>query len=180
MKEPRDIVKKILEYKKSGTALDLGAGFGRNSIFLSQNGFKVTAVELHSKPLENLIKNSKENNVTIEIVQEDIRNYKPSKQFDVVISNMVLHFLSREEILSCIQIMKDAANNGGLNVISVYTDKNLINLRSYLFKTNELKDMYGDWKILDYDESSYVAETEDVKDGGPKERYVALLIAEKQ
>lgn len=177
MKEPRDIIKKILDYKKDGTVLDMGAGFGRNAIFLAQQGFQVTAVELNDKPLQNLQKNAEENKVTIKTIQSDIKDFKSSEKFDVVISTMVLHFLSRDEIVSTIQNMKALTNPNGLNVISAYTDKNINNLRPYMFKSGELKEFYEDWEVSFYEEIGYVAEEEDIKDCGPKERFVVELIA---
>lgn len=43
--EPTPVVKKVLEHITYGKVLDLGAGEGRNSLFLAENGFEVTAID---------------------------------------------------------------------------------------------------------------------------------------
>jgi tellurite methyltransferase len=39
-------VREFLDYKHSGKILDLGVSEGRNALFLAQNGFDVTGVDL--------------------------------------------------------------------------------------------------------------------------------------
>ena len=39
--EPVKVVGAILKYQQSGTALELGAGDGRDALFLAANGFEV-------------------------------------------------------------------------------------------------------------------------------------------
>jgi len=54
--KPTPRLKQVIKYAKRGKALDVGAGEGRNSIFLAQNGFEVEAIDLIPEGLEKLKK----------------------------------------------------------------------------------------------------------------------------
>lgn len=176
--KPRKIVYDILKYKKGGTVLDLGCAYGRNSLFLSYNGFKVTSIEKEKNKIEWLRENSKKLGLKIQTHISNIEDFVFDMEYDVIVATMVLHFLSAEKIVKTIPMMQKFTNRNGLNVITVYTDKNPIGIREYLFKENELKNYYSNWNILEYEE--YLGEKmENPKDGGPERRYIAKLIAKK-
>lgn len=176
--KPRQIVYDILKYKNLGTVLDMGAGFGRHSLFLAHNGFHVTAVEIEQDRLDR-IRNQAENlGVSIQTIKSDIADFVPAEKYDVVLSTMVLHFLPKETAHKAIETMQEYTNKDGLNVVSVYTDENPAGLRPYLFEKNELKNAYSGWEILEYEEV-LGPEIENPKDGGPSRRYGAKLIARK-
>ena len=175
--EPRQIIYDILKYKNSGTVLDLGAGFGRHSVFLSYKGFTATAVEKEEARLTRLKVNAEKLRVDITTICSSIQSFEPKEKYDVVINTMVLHYLSKNEVPEIIKKMQQCTNSNGLNVISVYTDKNPKGLRDYLFQQKELSNFYTDWKILQYDES-LGSTLENPKDGGPPRRWSAKIIAQ--
>jgi 2-polyprenyl-3-methyl-5-hydroxy-6-metoxy-1,4-benzoquinol methylase len=49
---PAEIVERILKYKSSGSVLDIGAGQGRNSLFLAKSGFSVEAIDSSEEGLK--------------------------------------------------------------------------------------------------------------------------------
>ncbi|HEY4496829.1 MAG TPA: methyltransferase domain-containing protein [Candidatus Paceibacterota bacterium] len=151
--EPRQIVYDILKYKDSGTVLDLGAGYGRHSLFLAHKGFKVTAVEEDEKALESLKIRANTLGVEIATAHKDIKDFESDRKYDVVIATMVLHFLNQNEVQDMLKKMQSWTAKGGINVVCAYTDQNIAKLRPYLFKVGELKEDYSGWEILEYGET---------------------------
>ena len=175
---PREIVYDILRYKTTGTVLDLGAGFGRHSLFLASHGFIVTAVEKETEKLEKLKQQAGDLPADITTVCADVIDFASDMKFDVVIATMVLHFLPEQQAKAMIKKMKEYTTTGGLNVITVYTDANPGNLRLYQFKKQELRALYHGWNILQYEES-LGGLIDNPKDCGPSQRCVARMIARK-
>ncbi|MBS1542196.1 MAG: methyltransferase domain-containing protein [Bacteroidetes bacterium] len=51
---------------KKGTALDIGMGQGRNSLFLAKQGWKVTGIDIADEAVHYALKQAKGNHVTID------------------------------------------------------------------------------------------------------------------
>lgn len=146
------IVKDFLKYRKKGTVLDVGAGTGKNSVFLSEKGFVVTALDRDRAALQALKKEAKSRGLRIKTRLQSFSDFKASHQYDIVLANNALHFLTPGRVAATIRRLKAATRSGGLHVISVHTSKNAPGSRPYLFKPGELKKYYSDWNILAYEE----------------------------
>ena len=151
---PRQQVLEMLKYKQKGTALDIGAGFGNNTIPLLESGFEVTATETNMECIEVLGRLSKEHPGKFHVIDEPLEKLHLNTYFDVVVCTMVLHFLSRPDALDAMRNMQDWTTDGGINVITGYTDYNsdMGEGIDFLFRAHELKELYADWKIISYDE----------------------------
>lgn len=69
-----------------GGALDLGAGEGRNAIWLAARGWEVTAVDFSSVALEKARRLAAARGVTVEWIEADLRTYTPAANaFDLVL-----------------------------------------------------------------------------------------------
>ncbi len=64
----------VLKEKKAEHILDLGCGTGRNTIYLAQQGFKVTATDISEKGLEITSKKAKKLGFDITTTRHDMRN----------------------------------------------------------------------------------------------------------
>lgn len=176
--DPNDLVVELSHRTGPGSALDLGAGKGRNALYLARQGWEVVAVDREESALKEAERESKEERAPITIIRSDVNEYAPHRQFDVVICDMVLHFLSPEQVVSMIEKMKQWTKPGGYNVVTGYTDVNPPGKRPYLFKHGELSGHYQGWEMTSYEESPtlwFIKPGEAV----PRHNYAAYLLARK-
>lgn len=171
-KEPNPFLKRHIKFlPHRGTALDIAAGEGRNSVFLAKRGFKVDAVDISEVGLKKAKRLAKEMGVKINTVLADIDHYKIEKGKYDLIANF--YFLKR----SLIPEIKKGLKLGGMVIFETYIleQRNLgtggPKHPRYFLKHNELLELFRDFRILFYREGIF-------KEGGRK-KAVASLIAEK-
>jgi cyclopropane fatty-acyl-phospholipid synthase-like methyltransferase len=175
---PDKIVVEILKYKNSGEVLDIGVGYGRNAIFLVQNGFDVTGVDISKTAIELYVDLAKKKNLKVKAILSDIENFKMKKIYDVVLSTSTLHFLKEKEVKKVFDKIKICTKSNGLNVIEIFTKNNSSKDYPYLFENNELKAYYDDWKILSYNE--YQTDWEKHGEKGKLHKHeIAYIMAQK-
>jgi len=174
---PAEIVEKILEYKKSGKVLDLGCGYGRNAYFLAKNGFEVEGVDASEEEIKKLAELGEKTNIVVKSKVCEISQYNYSNSFDAIISINALHFLEEDKVKKVIGEMKTNTNYGGINALAAFTEDNPQKGFPYLFKKNELREIYSDWEILVYEEKMTPLERHG---GGDWHRHgLVLIIARK-
>lgn len=97
--KPTPILVKFLPKIPKGKALDIGAGEGRNSIFLAKNGFKVEAIEKTKEGLEKITKSAKSNNLSIKTWFGDIKDFNFEKNsYSLIISSASIDFLKKVKL----------------------------------------------------------------------------------
>jgi 2-polyprenyl-3-methyl-5-hydroxy-6-metoxy-1,4-benzoquinol methylase len=151
----RATFKKSLHFiPNKGSALDIGAGFGNETKSLLSRGFDVTAVDNNSIAVRYLRKLQKRYE-SLTVLEEAMPTISAKGRFDVIVCEMVLHFLSEEDARTSFRKIQEHTKLGGLNVVSVYIDSPSIHndarmdgYFSHLFKTHEIKDMYKEWDML--------------------------------
>jgi SAM-dependent methyltransferase len=110
---------RALSRRPAGTALDIGAGEGADSIRLARLGYKVTAVDISAAAGEKIERFAAEAGVNIRVQVADIGQYEFDDSYDVVICNGVLHYVADKE--GVVRSMQEATNPGGLNVVSLWS-----------------------------------------------------------
>src|SRR4051794_41019534 len=87
--EPGKYARLLPTHLSNGCVLDLGAGEGKNAIYLATLGFEIIAVECSQYALKNFRERlgslSPHISKRIEIVHADVRTYEPPKQVDAVV-----------------------------------------------------------------------------------------------
>lgn len=154
--KPDEIVVKSIKHVKGKDVLDLGAGEGRNSVFLTKKKFNVLAVDSSNIGLFKLRRNAGNEKVKIQTKHGLIENFNYPKKYSAILSTFVLNFVKKKEIKKTIKKIKENTLDGGVNVITVLTTDDpgfkRDPKRLKYFKKNELKNFYNDWKIKFYDE----------------------------
>jgi tellurite methyltransferase len=153
-KKPSRTVRNVLKYKKTGSVLDFGVGEGRNALFLSKYNFRITGIDISPNAIDKFLNIAKQQNLSVIGKVGNILNFEFKEYYDIVLLIEILHYLYPNEIVDVIERMKKNTNHNGLHVVDVFTEDNPPDKLPFphLFKRNELKSYYSDFKILSYKE----------------------------
>jgi SAM-dependent methyltransferase len=116
-------------------ALDIACGEGRNGIFLAQNGFEVTAVDISPLGLAKGMRRAAELGVRVNFVQADLENYSLQETYDLILN---FNFLLRP----LIPAMFDALAPGGVILMeTILSAPSLVGTHSsrFLLQQGELE-----------------------------------------
>ena len=157
--EAERVVKNIINWRSTGSVLELGAGDGRNALYLARQGFAVTAWDTSQVGLDILDQLAQENGLDFQTEIKDIGTQSslgPDHHFDVFVCTYVLHHLSRQDALFLIEEMQKHTNTGGLNTIAAFTENSDFyrdnpETENFYLQENELQALYpeSEWEILE-------------------------------
>ena len=101
----------LIKTKNYKTLLDLGCGGGRDAIFFSKMGLRVTAVDFS----ESAIKKLKSQTDKIDCVLKDIRNLRfKDNTFDVIYAHSSLHYFDDQTTQTIFDQLSRMLKKGGL------------------------------------------------------------------
>lgn len=180
--EPTTFVTKLAEHLKSGTVLELGAGQGRNSLWLARQGLVVDALELSETGANDIRQNSEKEHLPVSVRSADVREGFEG-EYDAVVSTYMTHHLTRDEMLKVIERMKAHTKPGGYNVLEAFTkDGDFFREKpatdKFYPELGELRSLYRDWEIVDYREQNSRARST-WPDGRPMFNIAASIIARR-
>ena len=173
-KEPEQIL--VDHYKlmdNSQVVLDVGAGQGRHSIFLAENGYAVEALEPSEIGLKQIETIATKNNLPIFLTHGDTDSFEPKTDcYGGVLLFGILQILKREQIDSLLTNIKQWTDSDSYVFVTAFTvdepsfakhlksDKTIGRnsfedstgfIRTYLEK-DELKKLFADWEVIYYKE----------------------------
>ncbi|MGK3136453.1 tellurite resistance methyltransferase TehB [Pantoea trifolii] len=168
-----------LPHLEVGKALDLGCGQGRNSLFLNQHGFEVTAWDSNPASLERLnsiIAEEDLQNIHTELC--DLNSVRFNGAYQLVLSTVVMMFLQPATIPQLIADMQASTRKYGYNLIVAAMDTddypNTQNF-PFAFKSGELSHYYRNWHIVKYNEDVGELHRRDENGNRIKCRFATLL-----
>lgn len=86
---PGKIVVRFSEGLIPGKALELGCGRGDDAVWLAQQGWQVTAVDLSYRAIEYAAANASRSGVNINFERHDLTQTFPSGEFDLVVASFL-------------------------------------------------------------------------------------------
>jgi SAM-dependent methyltransferase len=171
--EVPDFVVEWLGHAPPGRALDVGAGSGQVAAYLARAGFDVEAVDPNEVALPELRRRGKAEGFRVREVS--IADWVPApNQYALVVAAAVLHFVEPEQIAAVCWKLSRALVPGGLLLAEVLTRDDpsyqarlagdepplapaTFALRPgssiHYFGPNELRELFSELEILDYEES---------------------------
>lgn len=150
-KEPSELLVKWEPNFPTGRVLDLACGAGRNSIFLAGKGYSVDALDFSEEALKIAEARAKDQNLHINWIRADLKEYKlPKEAYDVVVNS---YFHPKDRI----SMIKNSLKWGGFILLEhhITTEEPEIHGPSsdnHRFKPNELLHLFSDFQILYYEE----------------------------
>jgi len=176
--KPNRFVSLIPGMISNGNVLDIGAGQGRNALYLARKGFKVTGVDISKAAIAELSARAKEENLRIKGVVADIVGYRIGGKYEAVICVAALHFVPKGKAAGILAHIKKHTAENGVNLLTAFTKKD-IGYKEHptlsFFDKEELAAFYRDWKIIlckDY--------TKKETHGAAHEHRLCVLIAQKR
>ena len=170
-------------YIKPGRSLDLGAGHGRNSLYLASLGHEVTAVDINHDGLQQIqvIADAEEYNVRAGYYDINTAALPQTETFDFILSTVVFMFLEADRVPDIIHNMQERTAPGGYNLIvcAMDTEKYPCSMPfSFTFKERELANYYKDWELIKYNENTGHLHRLD-ENGNPIQLQFATMLAKK-
>lgn len=158
----------ILITKLSGNALDIGSGDGRDTLFLANAGFYVTAIDISKVALNKILKYSKLFYLKkrIQVINYDVRYWDyPISFFDLVTSATCLDHIPKNNIQPLFEKIVLSLKPEGILFLEVHTVDDpgfgkepgivseLSGMILHYFKRNELlKLVEPEFEIIRYEE----------------------------
>jgi tellurite methyltransferase len=145
-------LEKALPHLGPGRALDVACGLGRNALWLSEQGYDVTAVDLSQEALEQLRREASHRQVDIKLLATDLETATPvlpEGPFDLIIDIFYLH-------RPLLPMLVDLLRPGGLMLIRTFScagdfpDSGLD--PRFVLEEGELLAIFRGWDILLYEE----------------------------
>lgn len=88
--EPNAILVELVSSLDAGRALDLGAGEGRNTVWLAKRGWRVTAVDFSRVAIEKARRRAEKCGLEPELIVADLADFRPKAGgYDLVLSAYV-------------------------------------------------------------------------------------------
>jgi tellurite methyltransferase len=144
-------------FDKNWSILDVGCGEGKNDVFLAENGFNdVNAFDISGTGIQKLLRISFNKKLNINAWVQDLTKYDFDRQYDLIMSHGVLHFVEKEKWKQFIIKAKQNTKINGLHILQIFTNKvpaspDIAPYVKGLADEGELESMYQDnnWEIVE-------------------------------
>ena len=170
--QPNRFLVETVKGRKPGKALDIGLGQGRNSLWLAQQGWDVTGVDISDQGIRIANEQAANLGVRIKTVLQPAEEFDFGKdQWDLVIG-IFMHQIFSDQA-GCI---RSGLKPGGLVVVEGYHDDLSKTLGRQLgYKTNELVRAFDGLRIIHYEDRTGPADW-----SGGREEPIVRFIARKE
>ncbi|CUH66724.1 tellurite resistance protein TehB [Thalassovita gelatinovora] len=123
--EPAQFLTEHTDYLVAdATALSVADGEGRNSVWMAQQGLRVTALEFAPSAIAKAQNLAEARNVSVDFRRTDVLRYDWPQTYDLVFG-IFIQFVGPDERHKLFEGIKQAVKPGGLVLLHGYTPKQL-------------------------------------------------------
>ena len=169
--KPEELLKKYSpQISMTDPILDIGAGQGRNTIYLSSLGYDVEAIDPSKTSIQILEEVKKKEKLSFEFFNTNFMKYNNNKKYSAILLFGLMQILDWEEIELLKIKIAEWLKEGSLLFITSFTTKDLshkkiieesinIGKNSYqksngekrtFFELGEIKSMFDEYEVLHY------------------------------
>lgn len=182
--EPNEMAERAVELAPetdSVTAIDVGAGEGRDAVYFAEQGWDVYAMDVSPNGLAKAERLADRRGVTIRPLEADANDAALPGAVDVVYSAGTLQYVRPENRARQFAHFRERTAPGGLHALFAFVDHPEIptppdwTANEHFYDPGELRGYYEDWKLLEAEELVF-----DDDSGGEPHRHAAeTLFARK-
>jgi len=164
---PNALLSSVVKGRKPGAALDLGIGQGRNALYLAENGWDVTGVDISDVAVGQARENAAKKQLAIKTVIANLDAYDFGENQWDLITSFYMHSWHRNSKTDVPARILRGLKPGGVLVMEAFQRPPNVNG----FVVSELATQFRDFTILRNEEST--ATPDWGADGAPLVRFVA-------
>jgi len=168
---PSTLLTEWLVDRPPGRALDLACGTGRNSLFLAEKGYEVTAIDISPRAIELAEAIAREKGLKVDWIVADLDDYPIEGSYDLIVSSF---FYPNKEMVPRII---NALNSGGMllyeNHLLPHSTADEARKHRFHLKPGELVQLFPGLKVIRCEERQAEGE-------GERPSCVASLVAQKE
>jgi len=152
-REPSQLLVEAIRGRRPGRALDLGMGEGRNTIYLAQQGWQATGVDLSDVAVAQAKTRAAQLHLTLTTIVDDLDHYEIGKnQWDLIALFYMHAWYNGTRPGSAARLLA-ALKPGGLLVIEGFAGP-----EKFMFQPNELLRDFPALRVLRYEDTEGEAE----------------------
>jgi tellurite methyltransferase len=159
-KKPNQLAARVLEclpaeQRKGAKAVDLGAGEGRDSVYLAAHGLDVWAVDIAPAGLAKAHSLAQEQGTSLRTLAADLNHVELPEKMDVVYSIGALQYIHPENRERQFRHFQEQTHPGGWHVLLAFVEHPDVAIapdwgnNEYLYGREELQAYYSHWQIRD-------------------------------
>jgi SAM-dependent methyltransferase len=168
---PSALLTEWLDGCSPGKALDLACGTGRNSLYLAEKGYDVTAIDISPRAIAIAERIAREKGLRIQWIVADLDNHAIQGQYDLIVISFF--YVNKSMVLPII----DKLNRGGLllceNHMLPPSSADEDQKHRFHLRPGELRELFQGLKVISYEERRVDGE-------GDHPSYLANLVAQKE
>ena len=159
-REPNEFARRIMRFLPQATgerrlsAVDIGAGEGRDAVFFAERGLDVLAVDVAPNGLKKAMRLARETDVDLSVEQANINTLHLTRELDLIYSIGTLQYLLPENRSERFEYLREHTTPDGIHALFVFVSHPDILVASdwgddeYLYAPGELSDYYDGWECL--------------------------------